>query len=346
MQTWALLLLLLIGVLRPDPAQAAAAEPRPLITLTDVSGRPVQIRVPVRRLVTTNGAAAEVICALGGADTIVGLSDYSLQHHTKLLVELRDRGNIGSATNPDVEKIIALQPEVVIVFYRWMAPQQDLEAKLAPLGITVVRLNCFQLATLPEEIVFLGKILGQEERAAQYQEEFRRLLALTTSRTAGVQPVRVYMEGFNDYTTSSSQGPDHELFTLAGMKNIAAALPVPLPKVSAEWVVAANPAVIIKTVTAGQGGLGFGCLEVAPVQRLYEQLKGRPAWRQIDAVQRGRVHLLASEIKSSPRLPIGLLYQAKWCHPECFRDLDPEEIHRQWLQRWHKRELQGIFTYP
>ncbi len=214
------------------------------------------------------------------------------------------------------------------------------------MGINRGPSDCFQLATLPEEIAFLGKILKQEERASRYQEEFRRLLALTTSRTTGVQPVRVYVEGFNDYTTSSSRAPDHELFTLAGMENIAANLSVPLPKVSAEWVVAANPAVIIKTVTSGQGGMGFGCLEAAPVQRLYEQLKGRPAWQRIDAVQQGRVHLVASEIKSSPRLPIGLLYQTKWCHPERFRDLDPAEVHRQWLRRWHDRELQGIFTYP
>ncbi len=132
MQKRILLFLLLHEIL--TLVSVAAADPRPFVTLIDVAGQPVKVRVPVRRLVTTNGAAAEIICALGGAETIVGLSDYSLRYHTKLLTELRDRDNIGSATNPDVEKIIALQPEVVIVFHRWMAPQQDLEAKLAPFG--------------------------------------------------------------------------------------------------------------------------------------------------------------------------------------------------------------------
>ncbi len=230
MQTGILLLLLLLGGWGSGQAQDLPPDVRPMLSLTDLAGQPVPVRVPVRRLVTTNGLVAEVICALGGVDAVVGLSDYALQHHAKLLTELQGKADIGTAMNPSIEKIIDLQPELVIAFHRWMAPP-DLEAKLKPAGIPVARLNCYQLSTLPAEIAFIGKILGKEEEAERYQEHFRECLALTTSRLKEVQPVRAYVEGFADYGTSSRLAPDHEVFALAGMENIAAALAVPFPKV-------------------------------------------------------------------------------------------------------------------
>lgn len=346
--TWVVFLLLVLsgpGLVRSSSALDVVPDPRPWVTLTDTAGQSVRLRVPVRRLVTTNGLVAEIICALGGAATIVGLSDYTLQHSTRLLPELQGKAGIGAATTPNLEKIIELTPELVIAFHRWMAPP-DLEAKLNPLGIAVARLNAYQFAELPAEILFLGQILGKEREARLYLEHFQQLVTLATSRTRGVQPVRVYQEGFADYSTSSARAPDHDTLTLIGLTNVAAALPVPFPKVSAEWVVLSNPQVIIKTIIAGRGGLGYGQQDRAMVQRLYEELLSRPAWQQIEAVRNRWVYLLASELNAGPRMAIGLLYKAKWCHPERFTDLDPGEIHRQWLRRWHQRELQGLFVYP
>lgn len=333
------------GLIGTGKALDVVPDPRPWATLTDTAGQSVRLRLPVRRLVTTNGLVAEIICALGGAEAIVGLSDYTLQHSTRLLPELQGKAGVGAATNPSLEKVVDLQPELVIAFHRWMAPP-DLEAKLTPLGIAVARLNAYQFSDIPAEIAFLGRILGKEREARLYLEHFQQLVTLATSRTRVVKPVRVYQEGFADYSTFSARAPDHETLALIGLTNVAAALPIPFPKVSAEWVILANPQVIIKSVVAGRGGLGYGQQDRLAAQRLYEDLVNRPAWHQIDAVRHRRVVLLASELNAGPRMAIGLLYKAKWCHPERFTDLDPAETHRQWLWRWHRRELQGIFVYP
>ncbi|MGQ9920587.1 MAG: ABC transporter substrate-binding protein, partial [Desulfobacca sp.] len=337
---------LLLWPAAPGLALGSATDSRPLFTFTDEAGKQVAVRVPVRRLVTTNGMVAEIICALGGADTIIGVTDHTLQYQTALLVDLKDKANIGSASSPSIEKIVELAPELVIAFYPWMAPP-DLESKLSPLGIAVARLNCFRAVRIFQEIEIIGKLLGKEQEAANYRASLQECLALTTARVQGkVKPVRVYSEGFAENSTSSDKAPDRELFAMAGMVNIAAALPVPFPKVTPEWVVAANPAVIIKSIVASAGGMGYGFGNRAAIQQLYAALVRRPAWEQIDAVKNGRVHLLASEINSGPRLGIGLLYKAKWCHPERFQDVDPEQIHRQWLRRWHNQELRGIYVYP
>ena len=341
-----LLLALLLVASRPGLALGPQADPRPLYTFTDAAGQQVQVRVPVRRLVTTNGMVAEIICALGGAETIVGLSDHTIKHNTDLLVDLKGKANLGSPSSPNIEKIVELAPELVVAFYPWMAPP-DLESKFSPLGIAVARLNCFRPDTIFQEIEILGKILGKEPEAAAYQAALRECLALTTSRVQGrVKPVRVYLEGFAENSTSSDKAPDRELFAMAGMVNIAADLPVPFPKVAAEWVVAANPEVIIKSVVTSSGEMGYSATDRAGLQQLYAALLRRPAWEQIDAVRNGRVHLLCSEINSGPRLGIGLLYKAKWCHPDRFQDIDPEQVHRDWLRRWHNQELRGIYVYP
>ncbi len=343
-QTLVVLLLSLLAL--PLPASGTPADNRPWITFTDALGQQVRVRVPLRRVVTNNGQVAEIFCALGAAAALVGISDHTLKQNTALLTPLKDRVALGPSTNPSLEKIVDLQPELVIVYDIWLSPDQ-LEGKLAPLGIPVARLNCYRLDTIRQEIGILGKLLGKEQQAAAYLQDFEAVLALTTSRLQGLpRPVRVYAEAYSEHVTSSRRDPNHELFALAGMENIAADLPVPNPRVSPEWVVAANPAVIIKAATASYVKMGYGADNLAAIQKFHAALLRRPAWEQIEAVRQGRVYLISGEINSGPRLPIGLLYKAKWCHPERFQDIDPEEVHRQWLRRWHHQELRGVYVYP
>ncbi|MGQ9920591.1 MAG: ABC transporter substrate-binding protein [Desulfobacca sp.] len=340
------IILLLLVMAAPVMAAEPSQEQRPWFTFTDALGQQVTVRLPVRRVVTNNGQVAEISCALGAAAALVGISDHTLQQNTELLTPLKDKTAIGPAANPSIEKIVDLEPELVIVYDIWLSPDQ-LEGKLAPLGIPVARLNCYRIDTIRSEIAILGKLLGKEAEAAAYLQDFDAVLALTTVRLQGLaRPVRVYAEGYSEHTTSSRRAPNHELFALAGMENIAADLPVPSPRVTPEWVVTANPAVIIKAATASYIKMGFGIGNLAAIQKFHAALCRRPSWEQIEAVQKGRVYLMASEINSGPRLPIGLLYKAKWCHPERFRDIDPEQVHRDWLRRWHQQELRGIYVYP
>ncbi len=345
MQTFALLLIFFLLWWRP-PAWGTVPADRRLLTITDALGQQVSVRVPVRRIATNNGQVAEIICALGAGAALVGVSDHTLKHHTELLRPLQDKTAIGPSTNPSVEKIVDLEPELVILYDIWVSPDQ-LERKLAPLGIPVARLNCYRLDTIRQEIAVLGKLLGKEQEAAVYLQDFEATLAMTTHRLQGLtQPVRVYAEGYSEHTTSSRLAPNHEIFVLAGMENIAADLPVPNPRVTPEWVVAANPAVIIKAATATYVKMGYGATNREAPARFLASMLRRPAWDQIAAIKNGRVYLVSSELNSGPRLPIGLLYKAKWCHPQRFQDVDPEEVHRQWLRRWHNQELRGIYVYP
>jgi iron complex transport system substrate-binding protein len=55
---------------------------------------------------------------------------------------------------------------------------------------------------------------------------------------------------------------------------------------------------------------------------------------------------MASNIWTGPRAIIGISYMAKWFHPDLFKDLDPEELHREYLRRFQDIKYQGIYVYP
>ena len=45
-------------------------------------------------------------------------------------------------------------------------------------------------------------------------------------------------------------------------------------------------------------------------------------------------------------LIIAVLYSAKWFYPDIFSNLNPEEVHREYFERWLRVEYRGIWAYP
>ena len=96
----------------------------------------------------------------------------------------------------------------------------------------------------------------------------------------------------------------HPLIELAGGQNIAADADNPYPQFSAEQIIAKDPEVII---------LADAAYGVTP-----EQVKARPGWDQITAVQNGAVYPIDGDIISrpGPRILDGLKALASLIHPE------------------------------
>lgn len=68
-----------------------------------------------------------------------------------------------------------------------------------------------------------------------------------------------------------------------------------------------------------------------------DALIGRAGWSSTPAVRDGRVYVLHNAIVGGPQYLIGVTYMAKWFHPDGAEDLDPESLHRTYLQ-----EFQGL----
>ncbi|MDP3044316.1 MAG: copper amine oxidase, partial [Bacillota bacterium] len=76
------------------------------------------------------------------------------------------------------------------------------------------------------------------------------------------------------------------------------------------------------------------------------EMKSRPGWQKMTAVQEERIYLLSSEIYTGPRMIVGIASFARWLYPELFRDIDPGAIHKEMLAKFHGIELKGAYAYP
>jgi len=114
------------------------------------------------------------------------------------------------------------------------------------------------------------------------------------------------------------------------------------PTVDPEWVVGENPQIIFTWSSPG----GYSLANDSAMRELWTKIVQAPELSRVDAAKDERVHLMTTEITSRPRWFVGLSYLAKWFYPEKFLDLDPEAIHKEYLERFQGLEYQGIFVYP
>lgn len=313
--------------------------------ITDSTGRNISISLPVERVVTLTSESAEVMRALGAEDKIVGVSKY-VADNKPLWGELADKPVVGSVFSPNYEAIVELKPDVVITYVRW---SEDLEEKLAPFGITVVRLDFYKSKTLRREIRTLGRIIGKKKKAEELIGFYDHYEQLITSRIETIPPqkrVRVYIEGYQDYHSAGRNTGWAQQTTLAGGRNIAENLTGEYPVVSAEWVITENPDIIVKAVSGSRKIFGYTINDPEQAKQLQDKIMSRPGWNTINAVKNKRVYLISGDIISGPRYIIAVVYLAKQFYPHIFRDLSPQEIHREYMEMFQGIEYQGIWAYP
>lgn len=285
-----------------------------------------------KRIVVLNKDAAEILVALGVADRIVGITDKKADFFPSLL---KDIPEVGRFDKPNIEAIVKLAPDIVIAYDRWPS-KETLEDKLLPIGIKVLRISCYKINSLTRDIWILGRLVGREKRAKEYIDFIQKYIDLLSERTRGItQKVKVYQE-YNDYCTVSEGSGGDEILKIAGVENIASGFKIPFPEVSAEWVFAKNPDLIIKVLYSG--------IEVS--KDIFKELITRPGWSKLKAVKENKVHIISSEIWTGPKAIIGAFYLAKWSYPDIFSDINPEAIHRELVKNFYNEDLKKVYVYP
>lgn len=293
----------------------------------------------------TNSDVAEVICALGMADRIVGASDTCMKDQM-LAPKLKGAQDVGRSFTPSTERILALKPDIVFGYGKFL--KQEIINQIQRAGIPVVLLDCYKLKTMAQDIRVLGRIFGREKQAADYIGVFENYRRLVEDRTRQL-PLRdrpwVYLESYSDYSTVGPGSGGLQMLEAAGGRNVAADTRIPYPKISPGWVVARNPAVIIKAASSRSVPSGYG-ENADAMEAKRAEILSRPGWKGISAVKNGRVYVISSDIYTGPRAVVGIAYFAKWIHPRLFADLDPAAIHKETLARFHGLEPEGAWVYP
>ena len=280
------------------------------LKLVDDASRVVVIKSEPRRIVSMAPSTTEILFALGLGDRVVGVTDYC--NYPPEVNELKERGRltvIGGYWEPDVEKIVALGPDLVIG-YASVPLHLDVAERLESMNVTVLLLFPRYLNDVFDNIVLVGRACGKLREAQELVEQLRARVESVVERVRGLPKVKVYYELWFDPLMSAGPGTFiDELISLAGGENIFHDAQSPWPMVDSEQVIRRNPDVIVLPDTY-----------MSDFNVSIEQVKSRPGWQVINAVKDDKIYLIEEDIISrpGPRLVDALETLAKYLHPEAF----------------------------
>jgi iron complex transport system substrate-binding protein len=220
------------AVVAATPAAAA-------ISVVDDSGARVTLQQPARRVISMAPHVTELLFAAGGGARVVGainFSDYP-EAARKLPV-------VGSSSALDMERVLALKPDLLVVWQSGNTARQ-LE-QLRQTGIPIFYSEPTRLEHVADSLIRFGQLLGTEPAAQEAAQNFRSKIAALEARYARRAPVRVFYQIWDKplYTLNNSQIAS-DAIRLCGGVNVFGKLTVKAPVVSTEAVLEQDPEAII-----------------------------------------------------------------------------------------------------
>jgi ABC-type hemin transport system substrate-binding protein len=237
----------------------------------------------VERIVTLTPSATELVAALGMADRLVAVDDYSTYPE-----EVKRLPRVGSFLQPHLEAIIRVRPGVVIAD----DVHADVTRSLRDVGIEVVSAPMHSLPDLKVAFGTVGKRLGKEaeERGRRRVEEIEAAIEAARKRGRGKgKRVLIVIDreagGLGGMVAASTGSWLDELVAITGAENVMAGSPVRYPKLSPEAVLRSGADVV---------------LDVSFAANTDDALA---AWREmptVPAVRDGKVRVLNAAVLLSP----------------------------------------------
>ena len=260
----AALLLAALLTLSLCPAMADAAG----VTVTDMKGREITLSEPAARIVALTAADCEILCALGCEDALVGRGEYCDYPACVL-----DKPSVQSGYETNIEQIIALQPQVVLM--ATMAQTVEQVEALESAGVKVVVSDAQDIEGVYYAIRMIGALMGKDAEAEALAADMQAAFAGIADKAENTGKT-VYFEvsplQWGLWTAGKGTFMD-ELATLCGLTNAFADVDG-WAAISEEQVLERDPDYIVTiTMYYGEGP--------TPI----EEIKGRPGWDALKAVQ-------------------------------------------------------------
>lgn len=292
------------------PAQAAA----PAASFTDDDGREIRIENPCEKIISLYSAHTENLYAIGAGDRIIGAHSTSTYPPEAAFLDVYDYAG-------DPEKIIAAEPDLVLVRPFITRRSPDFIAALEKAGILVVSLYPESFEEFDGYISKLAMLTGTEEKARQELAAFHRSIEGITAQTKDI----------NDKKSVFFESTETNLRTVT---------PDSMPAIAIELAGGINVAADAEPVEEGSSIASFGderILGLAEEIDVYVSQRGamnaggdersiaaRPGFSTIKAVRSGKIFLINEKIISSPtfRYYKGVKELARYMYPEVMDSLD------------------------
>jgi iron complex transport system substrate-binding protein len=232
-------------------AALAACQARAAVTVKDDDGNLITLQKPAQRVISLAPHVTEMLFAAGGGSHVVGVVAYS-----DFPEDAKKIPQIGSNREVDLERIMALKPDLIVV-WRHGSSERQIEM-VRKLGVPMFHSEPQSLEAIADSVAKLGQLMGTENAAGPAAAELRRQLAGLRSRYANRPTVRAFYQVWDKplYTLNGKHIVSDAL-RLCGGENIFARLAVTAPVVSVEGVLQENPEAIFATAEKNYGGVSM-----------------------------------------------------------------------------------------
>lgn len=268
------------------------------LTIKDSRGKEVTIDKEVKRIVSVAPTVTEIIYSLGKGSELVGRTDYC-----DYPSEVKNVESVGNLTDPNIEKIIELKPDIVFV----SMVKEDIVKKLEDLGIKVFAVyDADNLDDAYTSINTIGKLINAEEKAQELVGTMKNKIEDINEKVKGEKAPSVY------YVVDFGKGGDYtatgdtfigKLIDMAGGDNIAKG--TARWKYSLEKLIENDPEYIILPKNYG----------------MKNEFIKTDGYKELSAVKNNKVIEIDDNLLSrqGPRLAEGVEELAKILHPDLFK---------------------------
>lgn len=250
----------------------------------------LSVCLQAQTIVSLAPSLTEVTCAVGACDQLVGVTNYCLYPES-----VKSKEKVGGYLDANIERIAALNPDVVLV----LPEHRDIRDKLEKLGLKVETIRNYHVKDIPAAMRTIGKLAGRETAgnalADEVEQEYARL---NQPNPNGPKVMMVLGHGqadavIKDLFIVGRQGFLNELLEAAGAQNAWTQTKPFFPKIGQEGLLMMDPDIIVELIAE---------IEVAP-----ETFKNKKkAWKAIPhlrALKGDRYHIISSDhvLQAGPR---------------------------------------------
>lgn len=258
------------------------------------------------RIVSIAPSETEILFAIGAGDKVIGVTEYC--NYPPEVVEKKESGElevVGGYWTVDIEKVMALNPDVVIACGNPLETIEELRYQ----GLNVIAFDSkVSIERVMEKIIILGSVTGHYEEAKDIVADMANRIEEISETCRGLDKVRAaHVFWYSPIWVSGNGTYIDELIELASGENVFSDIQN-WGMVNPEDFLIKNPEVIIIS------GMG----EEAEI--LYNEIISNDLIKYTDAVKNGRVYIINPDIIERPsyRLAEALQRIAECLHPEAF----------------------------
>lgn len=271
---------------------------------TDRAGNEISIPKEINKIISISPSNTEILIELGFGDKIIAADTYSAN-----IEGLPEGIPLFDMMEPDAEKMVALEPDIIYTTGMSMAKGNDPYKPIKDIGICVAYIpSSDSIEGIYEDIIFFAKSLGAERKGVDLVNSMINKIDEIKEKGKSIENKKTVYFEIAAAPTLYSFGKGvfiNEMIEIIGAENVLAEHDMWI-SVSEEVVIASNPDVIITNVDY--------------IENPVEEIKSRPGWESMTAVKNNDVYFVDNYATSHANhfIITGLEQMAKAVYPDIY----------------------------